>query len=326
MYSGALRGGGDRTKIFQRIGASRSWSQLDNPADGPERRSHCSLVGDPTRQRLILSGGQGPGEAKPNWFSYEVASSSWSAIPIRPYDPLGATPGRLMGAASFFDPVDGAVTLYGGERRELEILVDSTWRLRQVGDACDAGQACANGLTCVEGACCEATACGPCESCAMPDRRGICTARGVVESTPGCPAEQGLACNADGRCRAGAGATCTEDAQCASGACAGGECCPAEGCAERCLDPSTQKNKDGTSSSCGAYLCKGTACLAACNSVEDCATGHDCSLAKQCVPAELASTEQDGCSCDLTRSRLPPPWSALGALLLLGVRRRARRA
>jgi hypothetical protein len=320
LYGGSLRGGGVLATVFQRFGAERTWSVIPTPPANPERRSDCSLVGD-ARGQLFLAGGRGPGEAKSNWYRFDVAASLWTPISLRPYDALGDSPGRLLGAAAFYDSIDGAVTIYGGERRDLDIVDSRTWRLRTVGDACGT---CADGLTCVDGACCEATACGPCESCAMPGHRGVCAARGVALSAPGCTAEDGLACNVDGRCRAREGATCTEASQCASGSCAAGVCCPAEGCAERCSDDHTQKNEDGTTTSCGTYACTGTACLVQCSTVDDCSDGNDCSTSKQCVPANASAQSEDaGCSCNVPGRRGSVSAFGLALVALAWMRRRA---
>lgn len=324
VYGGALRGGGVLDTIFQKLDASRTWSPIVMPTDNPERRSECTLVADPALGQLVLAGGRGPGESKPNWYRYDLAARGWSPLVLVPHDPLGDVPGRLVGAAAFYDPLDRAVTIHGGERRDLEIVVGETWRIRTVGTACDAGQACAEGLTCVDGACCEASACGPCESCAMPGSRGLCAARGTVDSVPGCAAEDGFACNAEGRCRAREGSACVDGAQCASGSCAAGICCPAEGCAARCVDEGTQKNRDGTETECGAYVCKGTACLSSCSNTFDCSAGNECSPQLQCVPAQAATGDDSGCSCSTPRR--PGGGAAAFALLcILAAAARVRR-
>lgn len=323
IYGGVGTNSGDAANVFQRFGPDRTWQAIPLPPDYPERRLQCALTADPAHDQLILTGGDGAGELKENFYRWSHATSMWRTLVLQPYDTLGEGPGRLLRPAHFYDPVGRGPIYYGGVRKDLDIQVGRTWRVRQLGDACASG--CADGLHCVDGVCCEASACGPCESCAMPGRRGVCSARGVVESTPGCSAEQGVACSTEGRCRSQEGAQCNADAQCASASCLAGVCCGITGCAQSCLDEHTQKNADGTNTSCGDYMCQGSACRTDCNTIADCSGEAICSPERRCVPPDSAAGgEPGGCSCRVPAggaSSGAGGWSLL-ALLALAVRRR----
>lgn len=275
--------------------AGRVWSFVDI-VDGTyelQERRLCALFADPVRQQITIGGGLG-GALDSNWNRYDVASRLWQVTTPRTYDRLMDPPRRIVAPAYFFDTKVGAPTYYGGRAPGVNTVTAETWRIRQVGDACGENGACSDGSTCVDGVCCESSACGPCETCALPGNRGVCMPRGVVESAPGCAAEAGLACNPSGRCRAGDGSSCTADPQCASGTCIGGTCCSAAGCAQSCKDESTQRNPNGTETPCGAYACRGSACLATCTTLSDCTEGNVCSVDGRCVAGAGASGEAPG--------------------------------
>ena len=326
LFGGVRVQDGQGTDDFRHfVTTSGIWDGINAP-DGTldlQERRECSLFADGARQQVLLADGLGAG-IDTAWNRFDIATGVWTSMLPRPYDRLMDPPRRVSSAAYFFDPTVGVATYFGGRALGIETTTSETWRLRQVGDACTEGSTCANGNTCVDGVCCESAACGPCESCAVAGNRGICTARGVVESTDGCPAAQGLSCTTDGRCRAGDGATCTLDPQCASGTCIGGTCCSAEGCVQRCENDSTQRNPNGTETQCGTFLCRGSACLTSCATAADCASGNVCTSDNKCVAANNASGEAPG-GCSASGTSRSAPW-ALAFLALLFVRRRGLRA
>lgn len=283
-------------------------------------RSRCMLFADPSKNRVIIGGGLGGGVDE-NWNLFDPVARAWTGVTPRPYDRLQDPPRRVAASAYFFDPKLGVPTYYGGRSPGVETITSETWRVREVGTACNADGTCANGNTCVDGVCCESSQCGACESCAMPGSRGICAPLGVVGPTPGCPAEGGLSCNADGRCRAGDGAVCSTDLQCASGTCIAGTCCSAAGCTERCIDDETQRNPNGTETKCGSYACRGSSCRISCTVLDDCASGNVCNGTGQCVPIGSGKgQEPGGCSTNGSESA-----SWILGVLSLALARRTRR-
>ena len=294
-----------------------SWERVGVSSDfHPESRRNCALVGDAAHHELLFGAGLG-GAVDSTWMRFLVEPSVWQVMTPRSYDRLLDPPRRTSSLAYVYDARARALTFYGGSATGVDALIGETWRIRRVGDECGAG--CDAGLTCVDGVCCEASSCGACESCAMPGNRGVCTPRGAIESVPGCTAEDGLACSMSGRCRAANGERCTEDGQCASNACAAGVCCAPEGCAQSCIDETSQRNLNGSITSCGNYLCRGSACLSACTNIDDCSAGNVCSDGK-CVGARLSDGEDPG-GCNAAAQ--PSAW---WMVMLLALRRAARRS
>lgn len=324
MFGGIRVGdNGTTDDFFQFDQPSQIWLPVavdDSVSVNLGPRSQCMLFADPTRGRVLIGGGLGGGVDE-NWNYFDLASRTWFSMVPEPYDRLQDPPRRVAAAAYFFDPKLGGPTYYGGRAAGVDTTISETWRIREVGSACRADGTCANGNSCVEGVCCESAACGPCESCAVAGSRGVCTPLGTITSTPGCAAEQGLACNPAGRCRGGDGAVCSTDPQCASGTCIAGICCSAAGCAQRCVDDDTQRNPDGTQTECGAYACRGSACRVTCSALDDCAPGNVCTSTGQCVAVGNGQGQEPG-GCNVGVGPAAGSWLfGLASLLLLRRRR-----
>ncbi|MBI4700565.1 MAG: hypothetical protein HY744_05280, partial [Deltaproteobacteria bacterium] len=103
-----------------------------------------------------------------------------------------------------------------------------------------------------------------------------------------------------------AGAACDLAAQCQSATCTDGVCC--------------------TKPDCAPYRCgpEGT-CLQVCASTQDCAAGHVCTSARQCVPAGGAAPGEDGCGCRVAgRGQNGRFWLLAGLVAAAATRRRRR--
>lgn len=320
LYGGERFTLGGPSAQLNRFVAPGTWATFEPAADQdePQARALCALFADDAHGQLLLAGGTSA-PSKSSWYRFPLDAKTWIPITPRAYDPVSEVPGRMVGAAYFIDGNTGASTFYGGFANDLQVVSSRTWRIRQTGGICTDDSGCDAGLHCVDGVCCEASACGPCESCAMPGQTGICNARGVVESTPGCASDAGLACNAEGRCRTGDGSACVQDTQCASGTCLAGICCSAAGCTQRCIDDTTQQNPNGSQTSCGAYRCRGSSCASTCENVNDCAAGFVCTAQRTCTAAASGEgSEPGGCQ---TGAGFDGVW-ALGSIAALIARRR----
>ncbi|HOX47521.1 MAG TPA: hypothetical protein PK668_28265 [Myxococcota bacterium] len=189
------------------------------------------------------------------------------------------------------------------------------------GEGCAGDLQCQDGL-CVDGFCCDGACTGQCEACDLAGSEGAC---GPVEGVP----HGGRAgCAGSGVCQGSCDGQDPEDcvfpaagSECAASACAEGLFTPAGTC-------------DGTGSCgvssqqpCAPYACGDGACLTACTSDQDCASGTECS-GGECRQLEASS----GCGCGAQGAASQPTagiFACLAALLVLaglrlGHRRRWR--
>ncbi|MBI4702217.1 MAG: hypothetical protein HY744_13900 [Deltaproteobacteria bacterium] len=172
------------------------------------------------------------------------------------------------------------------------------------------------------------TGCGPADCDGVELAAALCDGAGTcVQKTLSCaPFDcQGGACTKscsdDRDCASGAwcdqgecafwldnGEACSGDAQCQSATCTDGVCC--------------------TKPDCAPYRCgpEGT-CLQVCASTLDCAAGHVCTSARQCVPAGGAAPGEDGCGCRAAgRGESGRFWLLAGLVAAAATRRRRGRA
>jgi len=146
------------------------------------------------------------------------------------------------------------------------------------GAACGAGSECGSG-NCIDGVCCTTPCSGQCEACDVGGSAGTCLP--VV----GAPHGSRTTCTGTGTCKA----QCDGSNRIACGAAPGtSTVCAAASCTSGMATPTSYCNGLGScttepASSCGAYICGGSACKTNCTSITDCATGFFCSAAA-CVP------------------------------------------
>ena len=139
------------------------------------------------------------------------------------------------------------------------------------GATCTAGDQCTSN-NCVDGVCCSSACAGQCEACNVAGAVGTCS--GVV----GAPHGTRAACAGTGTCAA----TCNGSDRLSCGAFPGvGIVCGAASCAAGTETSTTYCNGLGacaatTTTSCGAYVCGGSACRSSCGTSADCATGYAC--------------------------------------------------
>jgi N-acetylneuraminic acid mutarotase len=156
------------------------------------------------------------------------------------------------------------------------------------GTACTVGSECGSN-NCVDGVCCNSPCGGQCEACDVGGSAGTCLP--VV----GAPHAARTSCTGTGTCKA----QCDGSNRIACGAPPGtSTVCAAASCTAGMATPTSYCNGIGacspeTASSCGAYVCGGSACKSNCTSISDCASGFFCSAAS-CVP-KLAN----GAACTL---------------------------
>ena len=162
------------------------------------------------------------------------------------------------------------------------------------GSACTQPTDCTTG-NCVDGVCCDTACSGKCEACDVSPNLGTCSglAMGQPHGARGNCAGFGTAC---------AGA-CTISSRTACGNFPGASGVPNVTCAaQSCQNSTTQLNAaqcDGagacspqTTTSCGAYLCSGTACAGSCTGDQDCSAG-----APYCNGSTCLTTKPPGRTC-----------------------------
>ncbi len=127
---------------------------------------------------------------------------------------------------------------------------------------------------------------------------------------------------------------CAVSADCVSGA----TCDPSsKRCvnAAECIDDHTLRDPNGAVSDCGAFRCRGGACLTRCNSIVECVSPNACSTSGSCVPPALISgagagegESTGGCSVSAGEESRAGTTRFLALALCVGgaLRRRGRRA
>jgi MYXO-CTERM domain-containing protein len=120
--------------------------------------------------------------------------------------------------------------------------------------------------------------------------------------------------------------SCAADTDCTVGyTCMDKACIPRS--AARCLGDHTLQGPDGSIRDCSPYRCSAEgACLQACDTTLDCATGQTCRSDRSCRPDIAPPAPADaGCGCRLAPpGRSAPPALALGLVALVALARRRR--
>jgi hypothetical protein len=146
---------------------------------------------------------------------------------------------------------------------------------------------------CVDGVCCSTDCAGTCEACNIAGHKGTCWPI-AVDTDPAAECGSCRLCNgargckdaADGtdpkdECSQSSQSTCGQDGTCSGGACRKwplGTVCAAQTCSGNLQQNADTCNGTGTcvdggSTSCGGYLCSGTACATSCSTDAQCNTG-----------------------------------------------------
>jgi hypothetical protein len=117
--------------------------------------------------------------------------------------------------------------------------------------------------------------------------------------------------------------SCTSDADCSLGnSCVEGTC----GTGARCsLDGADLVEPNMNRIPCAPYRCQGTACLDACDSSDDCASGFVCNRVNgKCETAQSATSQKEdsGCGCRSVRRTQGHPLALVLIAGLLGLARR----
>ncbi len=193
---------------------------------------------------------------------------------------------------------------------------------------CKADGDCAHapGAHCVAGVCCDSPCNGKCMSCALPGSPGVCSpVPAGTDPYQQCGALDSCDSTCDGR---GGCITAFLGAECAPNKCTG---------TSTGVGPAFCSATMGTCNSaavaqfeCSPYACSPPfgACLQACTTSADCATGYECDTSVtpgRCIA--IPTQSGGGCSVGGTSSTTGQGagYVALGALGLLGAARRQRR-
>jgi hypothetical protein len=189
---------------------------------------------------------------------------------------------------------------------------------KATGVACARSTQCTSGF-CADGTCCDKACSNACEACNLAGTVGTCTA-----VTTGAPKEGHPSCAPYTCGPAGCRASCANDTECSDGSrCLEGKCIAA---ANTCSDDGASVvDPTGKASSCGAYRCRGGACLSACTTSDDCVGGL-CGEGGKCTQAPAPAAEDDG-GCSLrSRGSSGSAGLLLAAFALWAARRRIRAA
>ena len=158
------------------------------------------------------------------------------------------------------------------------------------GEACAVDAECASGF-CTDGACCDTRCDGQCAACDVAGAVGKCT--GILGTPHGtrkaCDDGGGDACKAK-RCDGVDPASCAgfapTDVVCRAASCAEGKAVAAASCDGKGACPAP------VSTSCGGFLCNGTACGTSCTATKDCGKAYEC-IASKCQPATAKCTSDN---------------------------------
>ncbi|HEY0706885.1 MAG TPA: hypothetical protein VGG33_08815 [Polyangia bacterium] len=142
---------------------------------------------------------------------------------------------------------------------------------RTAGAACTATEQCASGF-CADGYCCNSACTGTCSACNLPGALGNCAAIPDGQDPANeCQAQAASTCGRVGECNgARACRLFSNTTICSTASCTGSTATAAGKCdgAGTCIVPA------GTS--CGAYVCSGSACGTSCSGDAQCKSGHGC--------------------------------------------------
>ncbi len=279
-----LFGGRDRDNVLgdtweYRPGAEPRWIE-HHPRIFPPARFGHTLVYDPVRHRIVLTGGSGaaPGSTFDDTWDWDAPEDTWIHR-----TPERASPARA-GRAAFFDASRAEVVAFGGlayadqgraavtfadtfALENASVTVDQGVRL-PMGARCAHPEECETGQ-CVDGYCCNSSCTGQCGACNLPGEEGHCSAvlgapHGARPACPGsdqcqkcggvqldaCGAADGLSCY-PGACVGGT--LYSPNAQCVDGVCEGLDphsCAPytcrkdGKGCADQCYRDSECYSSD----------------------------------------------------------------------------------
>jgi hypothetical protein len=163
------------------------------------------------------------------------------------------------------------------------------------GTACTTSNQCKSGR-CVDGVCCNVQCDGPCEACSATltgAADGLCSA--VKTGTdPGndCAAEAISSCGQTGLC--GPNRTCALYGT--TSVCAAGSCSAGAAQSERKCD-GAGTCRPATSSTCAPYVCGANACLSACTTNNNCASGSVCIAGTCRAPSGLLGACDEDADC-----------------------------
>jgi cysteine-rich repeat protein len=190
-----------------------AWSVLTSALiDPPVARRGAGMAWDPTRRRMVLYGGEGPGGLlQDTWeLEWEPGGPRWNVVSTN------TLPNNRYNAALFSDPRGAGLTLIGRYVGN-ETVVD-TWQLRWrgvgYGEACreaDEDQDGDGAVSCADVDCWArcAPACPPGTSCAVPGcGDGTC---GASESCRLCPTDCGSCTPVCGDAHCDPGEACIGD-------------------------------------------------------------------------------------------------------------------
>jgi hypothetical protein len=151
-----------------------------------------------------------------------------------------------------------------------DLTVNTCGNKKRLGQSCTANGDCLTGNSCVDGVCCASAACGTCQACNIAGVEGTCTnvPPGDAEPHALCTASPPCGfvgtCDGNGACRNAPATT-----SCGTAMCSGSTLTPVGFC-------SGMGACKQTPSSCGAYMCNGSACNTTCTTDGQCATGFTC--------------------------------------------------
>jgi hypothetical protein len=328
-------GGGDTWELDPKTGA---WTKPLTPVT-PGIRDGAAFVFDTVRGVGVLFGGRAADNSSAD-DTWEWSGSAWSTR-------AGGKASPEKDTFMVFDSARTRAVAYHGTSGE-------TWEYVSIGEACAAGATCDTGH-CVDGACCASASCGACASCGT----GTCLPIASADDPDSCTGAR--TCDAHGQCKEKAGGACSAAADCASASCVGGICCDgtcapfACGASGACLTSCARdadcvggascvqgacvmksqcdgdhavKSAAGVSTDCAPFRCSEGACIEACRTNDDCASGRVCDEAARCIVPPDPNGELAACAIGrgAARGAGSAPWIAGSALAALGWgARRSRR-
>ncbi len=265
-----------------------AWSEAV-PSESPLARSYGSLIYMPQRKRIVLFGGINDLGTTTN------DDSTWQMAFLG----AGCTSDTECPGASCNDGVCCRVKACGSCEtcNGLTPGACSAVLNREDADTCALhdGKSCSDVGTCLAADGRAATAPTECASGSLAD--GVCCDSKCNGPCQSCVAESKEAHGGTGTCgnRVPSTCMCASNDDCAKfHHCEGGVCAIDRGAV--CADDRTVVDPAGVRTDCGLYRCKGSECLPACKSREDCINDADCTSDGRCVAFGTSSGEKGGCN------------------------------
>ena len=272
-----LAGGDDTGTVLNAVvevfhPAANAWTTRASMIT-PRSRHTASIL---PNGRILVAGSNDGTTSLTSAEVYDIASDAWL--------PAGnmATPRGVQTASTL---ADGTILIAGGANTLFPLSSAELFKLVGLGQACDGTGQCASG-TCADGVCCTTACAGVCEACSAAKTGGAdgtcAPVKAGTDPDAECPDLGPSTCATTGTCNGARACSIYPSGT----ACGTASCSAGLGTAPTCDGAGTCQPHV---TSCGQYVCAGSACGTTCSSDAGCVAGAYCRIADHsCQPRGAA--------------------------------------